>query len=210
MYEICALYNASSHYARGSLYPSLISANSQCKEYCQKIVQQAGTVSNSNLVSSLFPITIGRKRPLPVETSKFFHSDLVSAENLPPPILESLSQQLRSPVPRLSSLFRTDRAPLATDTPTTTFIRDVGWATQLANGALKVQFNDGCQLVLLYDSSTIERIHWWPSSADPALPMSVFRREDLLPDEVHGKIELVPLFVQQLRSRCSLRPPGSP
>ena len=153
----------------------------------------------------MYPITIGRKSQISENHGNYFHSQLVSSEHLPPTILESLIEQLKLPDNQLSLVAGMNAS---CEHATSIFIPEIGWATQMANGELKVQFNDGCQLIIACNSSTIEKIKWFPrtttsvhhSSGDCPV-VKEFNKTDILPEEVHCKIELLPLVVKKLRNK---------
>lgn len=168
---------------------------SEQRDQCVKLEQTLSSFSISREVcepvrTSIFPLVLGRK-PKNVFVDSQNVPDPGTPDTLPPCLSKLVSCTVRS------KLNRDHRPPI--------FVPTVGWAQQQADDELQVQFNDGARLVLSYDQSLVNCVRYTPPPAPGEAPSFEKSKEryygnaDPLPEDVHRRLEVMPLVIQRLR-----------
>ncbi|TPP64731.1 Serine/threonine-protein kinase PLK4 [Fasciola gigantica] len=189
---------------------------SEQREKCQTFekllsasINQCSTIDE--LRSCPFPAIIGRrpkpagivhsnsKSAAPAQTSLCMVNCGSTLADLPATLLDLISPSV-APDQRCAQIFSTSSKPV--------FIPQVGWADQRSADELQVQFNDGAQLLLTYDRSLVRSIHFTPpphpdGTVGQMATAQRYTTSDPLPDEVHRRLELMPLVIQHLRMQSS-------
>ncbi|KAA3676313.1 polo-like kinase 4 [Paragonimus westermani] len=146
------------------------------------------------MANSTFPAIIGR-RPKTIGLSPHDsalntkHASASSPSDLLPPLLA----QLVSACPKNKSVVVN---------PNPVFVPLVGWAQQQSEDELQVQFNDGARLLLSYDRTLVRSIRYTspPAGNNGGAPEEhCYGSMDPLPEDVHRRLELMPLVIHRLR-----------
>lgn len=169
---------------------------SEQRDHCVKVEQALSALSISHEAcepfrSSIFPLVLGRK---PKSTSSDYLQGVFypgTSDELPPSLFKLVSCTIRS------KPNRNQRQPI--------FVPTVGWAQQQSDDELQVQFSDGARLILSYDQSLVNCVRYTPPPPPGEDPRSVKSKEryygnaDPLPEDVHRRLELMPLVIERLR-----------
>ncbi|TGZ70603.1 hypothetical protein CRM22_003112 [Opisthorchis felineus] len=164
---------------------------SEQRERCEKIEALLSTTDRAERQSSIFPIILGR-RP---------KSD--PGGPLDRPTDHNVSGPRRLLTPLLARLVADVSMPKqATPASKSVFVPNIGWALNHSDKELQVQFNDGARLLLSYDRSLVQSIRYTPPPEDnrPVPTEAIYGNSDPLPEDVHRRLELMPVVIQRIRS----------
>ncbi|XP_061824895.2 serine/threonine-protein kinase PLK4-like [Nerophis lumbriciformis] len=157
---------------------------------------------------TLFPITIGRR---PVNSTTSSSSSLLPFQPIapdphsppqPPEITPSMISYNAYDFTSASLSQKSFPAHVQQNTGNvvlSTFVQDIGWASQLTSGEVWVQFNDGSQLVVQHQVSCF--IYTSPEGC-----VTRYKQTGNCPEHVREKLSCLSTIIEHLAKHASLQP----